>query len=485
MATLIQETTSLISAASPVIYQGIEGDCTGCAIANDISLMTNLDGHPFAANPQIIYNMYLNQMGQLGTDPGAVPSIILNDTTSLGLTQNTDISYAAAFAKYGLDTSVAMLPSQADYADASTHTVTSVTTLLLNNPFAPPPDPTLLGYQIAQELNQCKPVILTLFIGSNLIPEMGTQPLSQQTGNDGGDRLGGHMLVVDAINTTTGMLTCASWGAPIGDNGYIQLSLASLTYLIDPILNDQPLTGAYVLNGFNGIDLTQNAATASVAEAYVALLGRAPELSGMQYWQTQVTNGMSLTDLCTNLLNSPETQTILPSTSTNTQFLNYLYSNILNTTPDAPGLAYWNSMLINGVSRGAVAAAIINCAIDSADWTQNGVTNLNYVFTGTNTTLMNESLHFNNAVQTAQDYAIALQAGDQYTTIAHQVLTTVTSDQASILNSIMGVANELGHTALPTQVPFSTPATTPTVDNTSTVLASLVGVQPLVHHALF
>ena len=45
---------------------------------------------------------------------------------------------------------------------------------------------------------------------------------------------------------------------------------------------------------------------------------------------------------------------------TNAAFVTEMYMDILGHVPDAGGLAYWQSLLAAGVSRGAVIGAILN-----------------------------------------------------------------------------------------------------------------------------
>lgn len=84
----------------------------------------------------------------------------------------------------------------------------------------------------------------------------------------------------------------------------------------------------YAVNGFNGVDLTQNAKTLQVAEAYDAMLDRAPEASGMKNAVAGLNGGGTLADLCNNMFLSPEFQQKLQShhlTNSNTDVVNYLY----------------------------------------------------------------------------------------------------------------------------------------------------------------
>ncbi|MES2351329.1 MAG: hypothetical protein V4641_27455, partial [Pseudomonadota bacterium] len=50
-----------------------------------------------------------------------------------------------------------------------------------------------------------------------------------------------------------------------------------------------------------------------------------------------------------------------------------------------------------------------------------------------------------NRAQASEDYAISLQAGDQYGSVAKSFLTSVTSDANTVLVSLVGASTQLGH----------------------------------------
>ena len=99
-----------------------------------------------------------------------------------------------------------------------------------------------------------------------------------------------------------------------------------------------------------------------LAWLYAALLDRAPDLDGFNYWSYNMSQGMSLIEVAQNMLADTDTQALYPPSLTNTEFLTKLYDVALNRTPDAEGLAFWNNALETR-SRGEVAVHLLNALV--------------------------------------------------------------------------------------------------------------------------
>lgn len=431
MTIVIQSSASLIPWSNPVVLQGTEGTCDECGTTNLIGTMSNLYGHPFTSDAQFQYDANLAVNHELGTDFGTYPVQALQLAQTIGLTQNADIPYGVA--------SDGITPSAADYADAATHTITgfvSIDTSTQEN---------VLSAEIAGYLNQGKPLEIAFNVCAGLSLEVAQSSLTAQSGMDTGAVIGGHVMIIDAINTATNTVTCQSWGTPYGDNGYFNISLDSF---YGSLTNELNLQGIYAITGFNGINLTQNAATAEVASAYVGLLARAPELSGMNFWEGAINSGMTLTQLCAQILGGSEAAATMGAAVSNTTFLDNLYQNVLGRQPDAGGLAFWGGALSAGTSRASVAASIITAGIDARDWAYN-------VWVGDGTLpghpansdpgMMTESLTFNNKIIAAQDFSIILQAPDGYSAVAHNYILSITADPGTITANLVGVPEQIGH----------------------------------------
>jgi serralysin len=90
---------------------------------------------------------------------------------------------------------------------------------------------------------------------------------------------------------------------------------------------------------------------------YEAVLGRAPDLVGLGYWINDMDNGVSLTTIAQGFIASPEFQDkygVNPSYDT---YVNLLYQNILDRAPDEVGLNYWLTNMRNGVDSPAAVLA--------------------------------------------------------------------------------------------------------------------------------
>jgi hypothetical protein len=103
--------------------------------------------------------------------------------------------------------------------------------------------------------------------------------------------------------------------------------------------------GNDIINGGIGID--------------VAVFNRAPDATGLYYWASNVYQGQTFNQVAENFFLAPETQALYPnpittqsSVSEMTEFINAVYQNVLNRTPDTDGLNYW----INGLQEGSSTA---------------------------------------------------------------------------------------------------------------------------------
>ncbi|MEF9928596.1 MAG: DUF4214 domain-containing protein [Massilia sp.] len=98
-------------------------------------------------------------------------------------------------------------------------------------------------------------------------------------------------------------------------------------------------------DGWKAIDI--NASAGQVFRLYQAVFDRAPDLGGMGYWLNRMDTGTSLMQLAKEFMNTKapdgtvEFETLYGSNLSNEQFVNELYDNVLDRTPDDTGKAYW------------------------------------------------------------------------------------------------------------------------------------------------
>ncbi len=104
------------------------------------------------------------------------------------------------------------------------------------------------------------------------------------------------------------------------------------------------------------IDRTGTAPATSINEArisrlYEAFFLRAPEADGLAYWTAQADSGVKLEVIASAFAQSAEFQGQYGSLD-DQQFVELVYANVLNRTPDLDGLTYWTGLLGGGLDRG-------------------------------------------------------------------------------------------------------------------------------------
>ena len=104
-----------------------------------------------------------------------------------------------------------------------------------------------------------------------------------------------------------------------------------------------------------GLDIDGNAGKAY--RLYEAVLGRSPDLEGLGYWINDMDNGVTLTTIAKGFIASKEFQGKYGVNPSNETYLNLLYKNILDRTPDQEGLNYWLSNMRKGIDTPDIVLA--------------------------------------------------------------------------------------------------------------------------------
>jgi len=78
-----------------------------------------------------------------------------------------------------------------------------------------------------------------------------------------------------------------------------------------------------------------------ITSLYVAAFGRAPDKSGLAYWNAQMDSGVKFDDVIASFLSSSEAASLVGDGVSDQSFLNNLYGNVLSRTADVSGGQYW------------------------------------------------------------------------------------------------------------------------------------------------
>ncbi len=100
--------------------------------------------------------------------------------------------------------------------------------------------------------------------------------------------------------------------------------------------------------------MSKNSAAAMIDRLYLIFFGRNPDDQGYDYWINERGDGQALEDIAEWFAESREYRQRYEG-KTFEQFLDRLYSEVLERDPDAKGKAYWLEQLRNGeVNRGTI-----------------------------------------------------------------------------------------------------------------------------------
>lgn len=86
---------------------------------------------------------------------------------------------------------------------------------------------------------------------------------------------------------------------------------------------------------------------------YKAALDRAPDEAGLGYWIEQMDNGLSLQSAAQGFIDSAEFSGLYGARPSDEAFIDLLYQNILNRSPDQAGYTYWVDHLY-GTNKGGL-----------------------------------------------------------------------------------------------------------------------------------
>ena len=102
-----------------------------------------------------------------------------------------------------------------------------------------------------------------------------------------------------------------------------------------------------------------------LTDLYLAFFGRAPDVSGLEYWQERLLEeGRDFATISKDFAWSPEAQALFPPAASNRAFVETVYANCFGRTPDAGGWDYWTGQLDSlgsaGLNeRGAFVGAVL------------------------------------------------------------------------------------------------------------------------------
>jgi hypothetical protein len=213
--------------------------------------------------------------------------------------------------------------------------------------------------------------------GTNTYTRLGLVPINVDIADfGGGNGINGTAPTVSVNNTIK--VTAGDQNQRFVAQAYLDL----LGRTVDP--SGLQLFGGLLDNGtLNRLQVAQDIEnsvefrTVEVNHAYQQILGRQADPTGLNAFIQFLANGGTVEQLKATLAASPEfltnalaQDTTAGMTTSNQKFVDFLFQKVLNRTADAGGLAAFTTALANGSSSFSVAQAIISSTEAESDLVQ-------------------------------------------------------------------------------------------------------------------
>ncbi|BBB63844.1 hypothetical protein UNDKW_5571 [Undibacterium sp. KW1] len=190
-------------------------------------------------------------------------------------------------------------------------------------------------------------------IAGGIVGTAGNDTLNGTAGNDSFNGLAGN----DVINGGTGMDTAIYAGKRADFN----ITAAGANFTVQ---DKTGVEGTDTVNQVERLQFADMSvaldinSTAGVAyRIYQAAFNRTPDLPGLGYWIGQMDKGSTLNQVAASFVISAEFKQLYGANISDNAFLTALYSNVLHRTPDQAGFDYWNGQVSKGMTRADILAS--------------------------------------------------------------------------------------------------------------------------------
>ena len=148
----------------------------------------------------------------------------------------------------------------------------------------------------------------------------------------------------------------------------------------------------------------EEATNDTITRLYSATFDRAPDTDGINYW---IQTNMPLEDIATSFFDQNETQALYQNSENDTtEFIESIYTNLFNHSPDDTGMDYWKEELESStISNSKFILAVVNGAKDDDKTIMDNKTYIGRIF---------------------------VQTGENNITKAKDVMQEITKDRASV-----------------------------------------------------
>lgn len=351
-SSILPTKVDLADILPPVKNQEEQGSCVEHGLTSACELISNIHNNYEKLSRQFGYNVCLASENRVGQD-GLYTRDALEIARKIGFCLESEFTYGGV--------NIGATPSEACFESAKKRKLMRYESIPLVSD-----DINKTIFNIKSALAERLPVIFAMKIGRKYFDLKG--PLSSQnyisfnSGIPGTEYVGNHLQIFrgydDSLNYGS-FLVRGSWDTSWGDQGDVAIGYTLVSDFIE----------AWAVKGFNGYSLVDNKldeAKRKITSLYVSILGRAPDVDGLNYWATK-TQIKNIEQIAQEIFVSEGARYFYPYSLSNKELITRFYVNILGRQPDTEGLQYWLDKLNSGASKGQIIVSMTDAALNGTN----------------------------------------------------------------------------------------------------------------------
>ena len=171
----------------------------------------------------------------------------------------------------------------------------------------------------------------------------------------------------------------AIWNQNDNANDLTGYTVAATSTPSKPLVNISSVQRISFTDGTLALDTAPGQDAGEVYRLYQAAFARTPDMPGVKYHLNDMeSNGLPLWQIASNFLASPEFASKYGTNPTDTQYITALYKNVLNRTPAASEVAWYQNQFnthamdhqaaLIGFSESPENVALVGSAIANGIW---------------------------------------------------------------------------------------------------------------------
>ena len=124
-----------------------------------------------------------------------------------------------------------------------------------------------------------------------------------------------------------------------------QITLHDVEWIVFSDVLPQLGSARFPVDRFDGLSALRPEDIAAITELYIAYFDRAPDALGLHFWATAFSDGLGFDAIAAAFFDQPEHRSLYGEVTDISAYVTAVYENVLGRAPDVAGLAFWQGYL--------------------------------------------------------------------------------------------------------------------------------------------